>query len=147
PRGVAGLFAIGGSSWSGGNNLAIVGLEFYNYTADWNYGGTDGGAGGLYFNNPTSWLLVEDCKFSFYGNGVDFNYNQPQSNSNNITARRNVVVDNYGSGIHSWGIATGFLVEENVVDRNGWPQGNVFFHNLYISGNNSNPGTVTLRGN
>ena len=61
--------------------------------------------------------------------------------------RRNVSVDNYGKGIHSWGITTGFLVEENVVDRNGGTQFNVLLHNLYLDGDNSNPGPVTLKGN
>jgi chitodextrinase len=146
PRGVAGLWAQGAPSWPGGNYLAIVGLEFYNYTADWNSGGTDAGMVGLYFSNPTSWLLVEDCKLSFYSNGIQFNFGPP-SVGNNVFARRNVIVDNYANGIISWGITTGFLVEENVIDHNGWPQGNVFLHNLYLSGDNNNPGPVTLRGN
>ena len=147
--GWAGLQAQGGTLYSGGNNLAIVGLEFYNYINDPSNPAFTGpgGPGGLYFSNPTSWLLVEDCKFSFYGNAIDFNLSAPPLNANNVAARRNVVVDNYGSGIHSWGITTGFLIEENVVDRNGWPQGNVFLHNLYLSGDNGNPGPVTLRGN
>ena len=52
------------------------------------------------------------------------------------------------NGIHSWGITTGFLVEENVVDRNGWPATQLqLLHNLYLAGDNSNPGPVTLRGN
>ena len=68
--------------------------------------------------------------------------------------RRNVVVDNYGNGIHSWGITTGFLIEENIVDLNGWNpnaathrEAMQLLHNLYLSGDNGNPGPVTLRGN
>ena len=68
--------------------------------------------------------------------------------------RRNVVVDNYGNGIHAWGITTGFLIEENVVDHNGWNPDPARTHrevlnphNLYLAGDNSNPSPVTLRGN
>ena len=140
------------------NYLAIVGIEFYAYTRDPSFPGYNTtSAVGLYFLNPVQWLLVEDCKFSFYSEGIDFNYSSPPYNSYNVAARRNVVVDSYdpaqvSSGIHSWGITTGFLVEENVVDHNGWnataqARGNQLNHNLYLSGDSSNPGPVTLRGN
>jgi chitodextrinase len=139
-----GLSAIGRG---GGNNLAIVGLEFYNYVSDPNNPAFTGpgGPSGLVFLQPTSWLLVEDCKLSFYGNAIGFEFGD--SGANNVTARRNVVVDNYGNGIHSGGIATGFLIEENVVDRNGWPRGSWFNHNLYLDAQNANPSPVNLRGN
>jgi chitodextrinase len=141
-----GLEAIGRG---GGNNLAIVGLEFYSYVNDPNnpaYTGP-GGPEGLVLSQPTSWLLIEDCKFSFYGNGIDLSFS-PVS-ANNVALRRNVVVDNYGQGIFTQGITTGFLIEENVVDRNGWStgQGNVRLHNLYLDGQTANPSPVNLRGN
>ena len=98
------------------------------------------------FLNPTTWLLIEDCKFSFFSNAIDLEFVAPVT-ANNVALRRNVIVDNYGKGIHSWGITTGFLVEENVVDRNGGPQFNALLHNLYLDGDNGNPGPVTLKGN
>ena len=136
PAGMAGLQAQGGTLTSGGNNLAIVGLEFYSYTNDPSNPAFTGytAASGLYTSNPTTWLLVEDCKFSFYTNGIDFNFGAPPSlNSNNVAARRNVVVDNWGNGIHSWGITTGFLIEENVVDRNGGRARQSHSTTIYIS--------------
>ena len=93
-------------------------------------------------------MLIEDNKFSFYTNGIDFSF--PAGSSTNVTVRRNVVVDSYGNGIIG-GVTSGFLIEENVVDHNGWnglaAQGNVFNHNLYLGGDNGFPNPVTLRGN
>ena len=127
PAGINGLQAQGGTPTSGGNYLAIVGIEFYAYTRDPSFPGYNTTQRGrrCIFLNPVQWLLVEDCKFSFYSEGIDFNYSSPPYNSYNVAARRNVVVDSYdpaqiSTGIHSWGITTGFLIEENVVDHNGW---------------------------
>jgi hypothetical protein len=127
-----------------------VGLEFYSYTNDPSYPGFTWASGqGLAFLNPTSWLLIEDCKFSFYANGIGFIF--PPYGANNVTARRNVVVDNYGNGIFAGGIPSGFLVEENIVDHNGWnaaeARGNALNHNLYLTGATDNPAPVTVRGN
>ena len=40
-----------------------------------------------------------------------------------------------------------FLLKKMSSIATAGPQGNVFLHNLYLSGDNSNPGPVTLRGN
>src|SRR5258708_14536941 len=89
---------------------------------------------------------------------MDFNFTSSPNDSFNVTARRNIVVDSYNTtgistGIHSIGITTNFLIEENVVDHNGWnatlsAQGsNTLSHNLYLSATDNAPSDLTLRGN
>ena len=99
--GMSGVQTQGGTLTRGGNNLAVVGLEFYAYKNDPSNPAFTGynAASGLGFLNPVTWFLVEDCKFSFYTNGIDFSFPEPPINANNVIARRNVIVDNWGNGI------------------------------------------------
>ena len=61
---------------TGGDFIAIVGIEIYNYTADpsnANYNPNWNSVYGIYLLNPVTWWLVEDCKFSFYIQNISIN--------------------------------------------------------------------------
>ena len=68
PNGWTGLQAQGGTLYSGGNNLAIVGLEFYNYTSDPSnpaFTGPSAGASGVIFLIPPHgyWSRIANSVF------------------------------------------------------------------------------------
>ena len=151
------------------NNVAIVGLEFYNYTANpQDTGFVDVGQAGdiqqgfRFIGVGVENLLVEDCKFSFYRYAMEFfvfGYVGGDA-FKNIDLRRNIFVNSYqrGSTYHerkAQGIFVSdtkdFLLEENFFDHNGWNEtfedalANKFNHNAYFS--TSNAGPMTVRGN
>ena len=146
--------AIGASNHgSVGSNVAIVGLEFYDYTRDPsnpNYAGQGtGDHGGMFFVSQLNNLLVEDCKFSFYtGNSIQ------GSGSGNVILRRDVIVDTYNTNAHSEGLyvdnVANLILEQNLFDHNGWntsipgAEANIFNHDLYIQ---NTSGLPTVIGN
>ena len=71
--------------------------------------------------------------------------------ANNVAVRRNVVVDNYGNGIIRGELPLAFLLKKmSSIAMAGTQQKHEAMrsiHNLYLSGDNSNPSPVTLRGN
>src|SRR5262249_32290287 len=99
PSGVNGVAASGGGGGAAGINYsALVGIEFYSYTRDPNSPGFSGPSSDVYgiVNwNAFQWLLIEDCKFSFYTVDVNMDSHLVGSNSSNLTVRRNVIVDAY----------------------------------------------------
>lgn len=141
-----------------GDNLAIVGLEFYAYTRDPNSQYFVGAAllpteeTGLSTYNPITWFLVEDCKFSLYsGSGIG----DPDGTSSNVIIRRNVIVDSYNnkagsSGLYIDKVTSGLIIEENLFDHNGWnssvrgASASMLNHNLYLT---LNDGPVIVREN
>src|SRR5271169_3425649 len=141
-----GIGSSGGGGCGGtGNFLAFVGIEFYGYTRDPNSSNfslaeaaTD--PAGADFFNPFSWLLIEDCKFSFFKD--DIVIQTLGGTSQNLSLRRNVITDSYSTDAHSQGIyidsVDNVLVEENVFDHNGWNSSvsgadpTIFNHNVYI---------------
>ena len=81
-----------------GSNIAIVGLDFYDYTRDPsnpNYAGQGtGDQAGLFYLSNANNVLVEDTKFSFFtGNAIQ------GDGSGNVILRRDVIADNYR---HYW---------------------------------------------
>ena len=150
-------------------HVAIVGIEFYNYTANprdnnfVNVGAEGKIRGALQFVGVrVSNLLVEDCKFSFYRYHVDlFNKNLGIGNAFiNIDLRRNIFLNAYQRGStygekKSQGIfishTAHLLIEENFFDHNGWYDGfadtkpNKYNHNIYLSKDNKGP--IVVRGN
>lgn len=135
-----GLYGSGaGGGGSGFNYLAIVGIELYAFKRDplsVNYDpvGAPPALGKaisslLHFD----WLLVEDCKMSFFYQNLGFdssgNVNTLTGNfSKNLILRRNVIVNSYsissngGDGIHIGGVEP-VTIEENVIDHNGYVTG------------------------
>jgi chitodextrinase len=158
----------GGGCGAGGNYLALVGIEFYAYdrdpnSSDFNASTVDSYLSGTAFFNPISWMLIENCKFSFFDVNIDIDGSYFPQNLSNISIRRNVVVDAYGISYHSQGAymndVNNLLLEENLFDHNGWNStvpgagANVFNHNIYLQGIGS-PGNLTtmsgpatIRGN
>lgn len=142
----------------GGDFLAVVGIEFYAYTRDPNSPNFDLSTvgnqhGGMHFLSPIAWMLIEDCKFSFYqGQGVQGAFSKDM----NVSIRRNVITDSYNiaSVGHSAGLyvynVDNLLLEENVFDRNGWnpsvpgAQPTMFNHNIYLHDVN---GPAVVKGN
>jgi len=130
--------ALGGSAVQ---HVAVAGLHFklcgnlctvnYNIGAfDWNRPGTN-----IIFEDN----LVEGAK----GTSVVFvggsQANPSSTFVTNVKIRRNVIVDAYrGSGVYAYGV-DGLLIEENIIDQNGWQPGTpfigtdaIYHHDLYI---------------
>lgn len=139
----------GDTSQLGGRYMAVVGLDFYASVRDpdspsYNAASTFGS--GFALNNRMTWVLVEDCV-------VRFDAISAQPAAMNSTAggtlliRRNIIVDTYGiSPAHSSGMFADFvgygLLEENLLDHNGWndsivgAQPTIYNHNIYIAAQN-----------
>jgi hypothetical protein len=156
------VFSFGGGCGAGGGDyMAIVGIEFYAYRRDPSspsFINPPPSQAGIHLLNPINWLLIEDCKFSYYaGNAIAIEY----STNQNVSIRRNVIAYQYSNdpAIHAQGVfiekATNLLIEENLFDHNGWNEvvagagAQVFNHNIYISyaGGADSGGPATIRGN
>lgn len=136
-------------------HLAVVGLHFYAHTRDPlspDFAGT-GGTAGIEFLGPQSDLLFEDCRVDFYEEGFTLQ-GWDAAPMSDVRVRRCVIADAYDTGGHSQGIyahnVDGLLIEECVLDHNGWhssiagAEETIFNHNLYIQ---STCADVTVRGN
>ncbi len=140
----------------GGDFLALVGIEFYAHTRD--PGSSDFitsgiehnvNGSGAFFLNPSTWLLVEDCKFSFYTTNLVFEGGAAQY----VAIRRNIIVDAYSTNSHSSGLfannVISMLLEENVLDHNGWNDSvngalaTIFNHNIYLQSAAYDPKSVS----
>ena len=133
-----------GGAGDPGDFLAVTGLEFYAYTRDPNnaaFTGTSTSQEGVYFNDQTGWLLLEDNKFSFYSDNIAIQL-PTNSGTSTVTIRRNVAVDSWSVVAHSQGLLTGnvanLVIEDNVFDHNGWnvsiagADANIFSRNAYV---------------
>lgn len=154
-----GIGSLGGAG-RGGDFLALVGIEFYAHTRDPKspqFINSTAEHNGTRFLNPSTWLLIEDCKFTFYEEAVDFDGGPAQS----VTIRRNVIADSYSTKSHAQGLyaenVVSLVVEENIFDHNGWnadvkgAEATIFNHNIYLQGTvdapNSVSGPAILKGN
>jgi hypothetical protein len=138
-----------------GNHVAVVGLHFWANL----YNGSQGTPKGVQWMNETANFLLEDCYVEGYEtNLVIMGANEYPASSGrhtNVSIRRNVIVDAYNTansnseGVYASGI-DGLLIEENVLDHNGWRDdvpgsGPTWYRrNIYIQ--NLNTGVV-VRGN
>jgi hypothetical protein len=145
------------SADSNGNYIAVIGIEFYSYKTDPDspdYSALAIPSPAIVGLNGNPWMLVEDCKFSFFSLAGGWNA-VGAVNAGTIIYRRNVIHHNYDTdGSHSQGMycnaINNLIIEENVLDHNGWNETvgtapDIFKHNLYLDVNGSIP--VTLRGN
>ncbi len=135
------------------SNLTISNLDFYANGRDpavAGYSPVD--RTGINILSSGQSLLIEGCAFRFYGTNIIAQYWQgPLAN---VKIRRNVIADAYQTTGHSQGIfiahVDGLLVEQNVLDHNGWnesvpgAEATVYNHNAYITSTNTN---VTFSGN
>ena len=153
---------------AGVNHVAVIGVDFYNYTADpsnpaFSDPGKEGVAVGFRFVSVTAEnVLFEDCKFSYYSDHFAF-FNKALGRGDvfdNIEFRRNIFLNAYQRGstdekILAQGMFVShtedFLLEENFFDHNGWNEAfsdalpNQFNHNVYLSTDNAGP--MIVRGN
>src|SRR5262249_40795032 len=92
-----------GSIPGSGNYLAIVGIELYAYERDpnnsnFNASTVDSGISGISTLQPFSWMLIEDCKVSFFA-GTNIYISSGGDTAHtfaNLTLRRNIITDSYG---------------------------------------------------
>jgi hypothetical protein len=128
------------------SNIAISGLHFQ---ADGNTGVIpSAGLAGIRWDRPGSNLLVEDTVFEKYATNIVVQSVDPTRPFTDLTVRRSQILDAFAnrSGqpghAHSSGLYTsnvrGVLIEENLLDHNGWNESiataspTIFNHNLYI---------------
>jgi hypothetical protein len=135
-----------------GNHIALVGLHLWAHL----YTGSQGTPNAVQWLGATANFLIEDCFIEGYEtNVVVMGYPEPTHRHTNVSIRRNVIADAYNTGgTNSEGIfassTDGLLMEENVLDRNGWNDtipgsGPTWYRrNVYIQ--NGCTG-VALRGN
>ncbi len=149
----------GGGCRAGGNNIAIVSIEIYDYTADPsnpNYVSGGNIVAGTEFLNTFSWMLIEDCMFEFAPIVIETGVAQ----SSNLTIRRSAILDVYSTGSISGvyiAMVNDILLQENIFDHNGWSAtvrgagGTIFNHNVYlqcdIHGGSGCNGPATIVGN
>lgn len=97
-------------------------------------------------------LLIEDCLIEGFKDNITI---EGQGDGfKDATLRRNIIVDSWSSEGHSQGVyisnTTNVLIEENVVDKNGWnpdvpgAEANTFKQNIYVQ---TGVTGVVFRGN
>jgi len=131
------------------HDVAFVGLHFDANT----YNGSNGMPYGISLLTPCTRVLVEDCKVERFF--VNVRFQGWGGTHHDLKMRRSVIADAYTTGTaHSQGmycdLVDGLLIEECVLDHNGWRDNvpgaiaTIFRHNLYVQDTTSN---VVLRGN
>jgi len=130
--------------------IAVIDLEV---TAS----GWDGNAGnpyGIVFYGQWSDILIEGCYVHRNFVNISLQGTGGGTQHANLTVRRNIIADAFkvGAAEHSQGVfigeAAGGLVEENVIDHNGWNEGvsgadpTVFRHNVYLAPESTSGFTV-----
>lgn len=109
---------------------------------------------GVQLRLPTKGLLVEDCEFFGFCNGLAIQ--ERGGRITDVRLRRNVVHECYaGDETHAQGIycrsIDGLLIEENVIDHGGWSEKvadasppDIFKHDIYVQADCTD---VIVRGN
>jgi hypothetical protein len=138
---------LGGGCVGTGNNIAIVGLEFYAYDRDpsnaaYSVSNTLTDVYGMHWLNPFTYLLIEDVKMSFFSLNLSAEGTQNGSKSSNLIIRRSIFTDAYSASGHSQGVfidgTNSVLVEDSFFDHNGWnasvpgATATIFNHNIYM---------------
>ena len=127
------------------SHVAIVGIHFESNR-------TDTSPRGIRWLSTGKDLLVEDCYIGGFKDNVTI---EGQGDGfSDVTFRRNIVVDAWSTGGHSQGLfinnTKNILIEENVIDHNGWnpniagANATAFNQNVYIQTSTEN---TTFIGN
>ncbi len=103
-------------------------------------------------------LLVEDCVFEYYSMNITMQPPTAADVIRGITFRRSQILNSYAPGSHSQGMyivgVDGMLVDECLVDHNGWLpnvancHSTIFNHNFYLVPSSTNVlirNTITSR--
>ena len=129
------------------NYIAVMGVHFYAHTRDPKSPEFVGGAGleGIrWFADATDFLHIEDVVIQSYAGTNLSVIAGTQGSIKNVTVRRSIIVDSYRDYDigHAQGIyadkVSGLLIEENLLDHNGWNETAFhatktnFNHNMYI---------------
>jgi len=126
---------------SGKSNVAIIGIDFYAHTRDPENGSYSEGSGDegvriiLGAGQTVSNFLIEGCKFRFFYNNLDIQSSGGAADIT-VTIRRNTIMNAYHNSANSQGIYASNLkglIEENILDHNGW----------YNQAGGGNPGAAT----
>ena len=151
-----GLMALGTGTT---DYVSFIGIHFYDYMHDYDSPDFVSGAGNY---SAIDWLeagqhiLFENLVVEGYTMGVVIQ-NRNGTVTEKISIRRSIVIDNYAQGTFSHGFffygLRDVLVEENVIDHNGWASSRdasyggatILNHNMYVQ-NVYNSGFV-VRGN
>ena len=142
----------GGASGRSVDNIIISSLSFTPDT----YNHTNGtmNTGGIRLLCQGENITIEDCKITGYKENIDVAASD--KGLRNVLIRRNVITDAHSTekvghahGIWMGSKSNGVIVEENILDHNGWRDGNnddrVFFnHNIYVLNGAKN---VVVRSN
>lgn len=124
--------------------LAITDLHFESFPASSN--------AGIFWLKAGRNLLIENCFIEKFALGIGLQ--GLDGPLDDVTIRRNLIVDSYSTDSHSQGLYTnnlhGLLIEENILDHNGWhdsipgAEPTIFNHNIYIQNGCTN---VVIRRN
>ncbi|MEO1236576.1 MAG: right-handed parallel beta-helix repeat-containing protein, partial [Planctomycetota bacterium] len=167
------LFLSPSGTWAGNGfsdrvrHLAIVGLRVVAEKRDPTRSGFNSAnngsdvwkANGVRFLGDDEDILIEDCIFEYFLFGMVFQSDENNGFLRDVRVRRSAVLNSYGHwngsiAGHSSGIFTryvnGMLIEECVLDHNGWNRRvsgasrTKFNHNIYVQRDSQN---MTVRGN
>lgn len=99
------------------SHVAIVGVHFEAVRT------ADHSIAGISWNCTGRDLLIEDCYVSGFADNVTIQ-GQGDNGYRDVKIRRNVLHGSWNVGSHSQGLyvtqVAGLLIEQNVIDRNGW---------------------------
>ncbi len=138
-------------------HLAITDLHFHRDAADPALTGTpvmEQEQAAIYWLSDGEDILIEGCEFAY--TSVAFNAVSGDGLVQDVRFRRNVVHDSWGvaDSFHAQGLyashVRGLLIEDNVMDHNGWQPGiagaepTIYNHNFYLQYHTFE---VQLRGN
>lgn len=144
------------------NYITLVGIEFYASARDPEsekfpgWGKVKGASGFSYVaGGDVEGFHIENNRFNYFGGAIGLAPNGDMFISN-VVIRRNQILNAYNDSGHSSGIflggIKGALIEENLIDHNGWYQqrpksvplntksngyATFFNHNVYIDGSSN----------
>jgi len=137
-----GFKAFGGQSF-----ISIVGLKFYAHTRNpeskefvgWgNTGNSSGFISLTSTGRESKSILIEDSVFDFYASNIVVT---GKGKSTNMVVRRNQILNAYSEKGHGQGLfitTASLLLEENLLDHNGW------YQQQYIGRNSKLEGQATM---
>ncbi|MEM9417711.1 MAG: hypothetical protein AAGA25_01485 [Planctomycetota bacterium] len=151
-----------------GDYVAFVGLHIISENRNYNRPGFNAGnmnkdiwnANGILFLGNSKGLLIEDCILEYFKFAIVAQSDPNNGYARDVKIRRNAILNSYGHwdknvAGHSSGIfgayVDGMLIEENVLDSNGWTTRingagrTKFNHNIYMQYNCT--GNSVVRGN
>jgi hypothetical protein len=137
------------------SNIAIMGINFIADGRDPNLTKTPNTSKdptGIDLLSGGSNILIENCELQYYD--VDINLQDYLGSLNNISVRRNIVIDAYATNTHAEGLyATGvhgLNLDGNLFDQNGYNSqvagayATIYNHDCYLASTNTN---VTIQNN